>query len=241
MSFQKGHDPNRNLAGRPKLASVGDNKPKPSSRKIGDVIGAAGTIIFNGFIVYEEYLDDLIGIQGLKLYDTMRKGDATVKQALNVVKLPILSAEWRVQSATDAPKDQLIADFIDYNLFNIFPFDDLMRQILTMLEFGFSLFEIIYAIVEFEGQKYIGLLELSWRKQTTIWQWAMDDGSFGAKQFVPGGVDGGFKQIPGDKLLLFSNEREGNNYAGISILRSAYKHFYYKDAMYKIDAIADRK
>jgi hypothetical protein len=43
--------------------------------------------------------------------------------------------------------------------------------------------------------------------------------------------------IPRNKLLIFSFDKEGGNIEGISVLRSAYKHWYYKDNLYKIDAI----
>jgi hypothetical protein len=43
--------------------------------------------------------------------------------------------------------------------------------------------------------------------------------------------------IPIEKLLVFTFDKEAGNIEGISILRSAYKHWYYKDTLYKIDAI----
>lgn len=43
--------------------------------------------------------------------------------------------------------------------------------------------------------------------------------------------------IPASKLLLFSFRREGENYEGVSVLRSAYKHWYFKETMYKFDAV----
>jgi hypothetical protein len=43
--------------------------------------------------------------------------------------------------------------------------------------------------------------------------------------------------LPIDKLLVFTFDREAGNIQGISLLRSAYKHWYYKDTLYKIDAI----
>lgn len=43
--------------------------------------------------------------------------------------------------------------------------------------------------------------------------------------------------IPVSKLVIFVLEQEAGDLRGISILRSAYKHYYYKDTMYKIDAI----
>ena len=52
--------------------------------------------------------------------------------------------------------------------------------------------------------------------------------------------DSTYKQvvIPVDKLLVFTMEREGSDYRGQSILRAAYKHWYMKNELYKIDAIA---
>lgn len=43
--------------------------------------------------------------------------------------------------------------------------------------------------------------------------------------------------IPIEKLLVFSFDREAGNIEGTSVLRSAYKHWYYKEQLYKIDAI----
>jgi hypothetical protein len=43
--------------------------------------------------------------------------------------------------------------------------------------------------------------------------------------------------IPINKLVIFSFEPEAGDLSGTSILRSAYKHWYYKDTLYKIDAI----
>lgn len=43
--------------------------------------------------------------------------------------------------------------------------------------------------------------------------------------------------IPIRKLAIFSLEPEAGDLRGISVLRSAYKHWYYKDTLYKIDAI----
>lgn len=43
--------------------------------------------------------------------------------------------------------------------------------------------------------------------------------------------------IPIEKLLVFTFDKEGGNMEGTSILRSAYKHWFYKENLYKIDAI----
>lgn len=50
-----------------------------------------------------------------------------------------------------------------------------------------------------------------------------------------------YPTIPWSKIILFSNDREGNNFEGVSILRPAYKHWYYKDLGYKIAAISGER
>lgn len=56
-------------------------------------------------------------------------------------------------------------------------------------------------------------------------------------QLPNGTYDDGSVEIPIGKALIFTLEREAGDLRGISILRSAYKHYFYKDTMYKIDAI----
>lgn len=50
-------------------------------------------------------------------------------------------------------------------------------------------------------------------------------------------LDKNVVSIPASKLLVFTFRREGDNYEGTSVLRSAYKHWYFKDSMYKFDSV----
>jgi hypothetical protein len=70
------------------------------------------------------------------------------------------------------------------------------------------------------------------------------DRSPGGPNTVPQSFEGGVIQayqrwvnIPIDKLVVFTFDKEAGNIEGVSILRAAYKHWYYKDNLYKIDAI----
>src|SRR5579884_585546 len=85
--------------------------------------------------------------------------------------------------------------------------------------------------------KLIGLAKLASRKQRSIYKWQMSNGEPGIHQILPGAN----YDIPWDKLVIFTNEREGDNYEGISVLRAAYKHWYLKDKFYLIDAIKNEK
>jgi hypothetical protein len=66
----------------------------------------------------------------------------------------------------------------------------------------------------------------------------MSNGENGIRQQLP---DGRMVDIPIEKLIIFVNEKEGDNWEGVSILRTAYKHWYMKDSIYKIDAIAHER
>ena len=68
--------------------------------------------------------------------------------------------------------------------------------------------------------------------------------STGISATIPKTFEGGVIQafqrwinIPIDKLVVFTYDKEAGNIEGISLLRTAYKHWYYKDNLYKIDAI----
>ncbi|WP_235171996.1 phage portal protein family protein [Rhodococcus erythropolis] len=43
--------------------------------------------------------------------------------------------------------------------------------------------------------------------------------------------------IPDDKLLVLTHQQKGDNWQGVSILRSAYQNWYYKKTFYQIDAV----
>lgn len=199
-------------------------------------IGKSGTYIFNGIITREEYNPDLMRWEALKNYDIMRRSDATVQAALEVIKLPILSATWSIQSASDDDRDQEIADWVRFNLFeNNIVFSDLLSEIMTYQEFGYSVFEKVWDYCDWQGNKFIGLKDLQSRKQRSIYRWQTNGKTpeFGITQYVPGGT----YSVSGDKLAIFTRKKEGENYEGISILRASYKHWKIKDALELIEAI----
>jgi hypothetical protein len=81
----------------------------------------------------------------------MRKSDATVNATLLACEMPIRSTRWFIEPATNDngevdTKDQEVADFVSEALFDKIEgsWDDQLREILTMLPFGFSLFEKVY-------------------------------------------------------------------------------------------------
>lgn len=213
-------------------------KDNPTSKGMGKELGTTGTLIFSGIITGEEYNNQLLGKNKLKIYDQMRRSDSTVHSMLLVCKLPIISALWDIQSASDDETDQYIARFVKSQLMekNIV-WTDFLRQALTLLDFGHSVGEKTYQMTAFEDQPRIGIQNIGFRKQQTIYTWSTQDDKPGITQQLIGSQ----VSIPMEKLIIFTNDKEGDNYEGISVLRYAYKDWDMKDKLGLINAIALEK
>jgi len=200
-------------------------------------VGKTGTPIFGGYIQSDEYVTNLTGTQGLITYNEMRKSDGVVRAALLACELPIRAAKWYVEPASEDKADVEVAEFVSQSLFETMTitWDDFLRQALLMLPFGFSVFEKVFGMVEFEGRDMIGWKKLSPRLQGSILKWETENGGSGITQRLS---DGGEASIPMEKLLIFVNNKEGDNWTGISLLRNAYRAWYMKSVIEKINAIS---
>lgn len=209
---------------------------KPRSKTISAEIGASGTILLQGMLSNTDYNMDLTGDRAIDTYEEMRRSDGTVKSALLAVMLPILAAKWRVDPASNSPEDKKIAEDVWYKLTHMSrSFHDTLREALNYLTFGRYLFEIIWKL---EDDGSIGIKKLAPRMPKTVRAWAMKDGGDGIQQLTQGGQ---LVDIPIEKLLIFVNDKEGDNWEGISILRAAYKHYHMKTTLEKIDVIAHER
>jgi len=196
--------------------------------------GAPGTSIWHG-VITEEYVIDLSGTKKYDVYKRMRN-DSQVMATLLVMELPIRSAEWEVKPG-EGNKGEEIAEFVRENLFErmSITFDDFIRQALLMLSYGFMLFEKVFEVED----GYLKWRKFAPRMPWTISKWLTDEngGLAGVHQRVYGDTDADV-DIPVEKLLLFTNRMEGNNFEGVSFLRAAYKNWWYKDLLYKLAGMA---
>lgn len=215
---------------------------KPLNRSFPrQTLGDSGTRMLHG-IVYEEYNPDLQGVQGVRVFDEMRKNDGTCRAVMLVCTLPIRRANWFVKAANETPEAIEQAEMVRRALFEWLDlsWDDVLRQALLMAAFGVMLFEKVYTTIDDPVSKktYVTLKRLAPRLPKSILMWELTDQTFGIQQIRQDGV---VAQIPGSKLLIFVNEREGDNWWGTSMMRGAYKHWFYKNNFYKIDAVATER
>jgi len=197
--------------------------------------GGTGAGIASG--LQGEYLRELRWPKAVEKFDKMRRSDSQVQAILLAMELPIRSTNWYIKPASDDQKDEEIAEFLNDNLFSGPPwgmtqhFDDFLRLALTMLPFGFSVFEKVFEVRD--GMYY--WKKLAHRPQRTIQDFMYDDegGPDGVEQTKITGQSYENVTIPIEKLLIFSNRPETGDLRGQSMLRSAYKHWKIKDFLYK--------
>lgn len=215
-------------------------KETKKTKQAGKPIGVSGTNIFSG-LINEEYNAELSDIKGIKIYDQMRKSDATVRAAVAACQLPIRRANWFVKTASEDEKDIEIRDFVERALFDEMgiTWDDFIRQALLELPFGVMVFEKVFTLREIEGVTRVIWDKFAPRMPKSITAWETADAKPGIQQLAPN--LGTTASIPIEKLLIFVNEMEGENWWGTSMLRSAYKHWYIKSNLEKIDSIAHER
>jgi len=197
-------------------------------------LGGTGTLLTGGYITDADYNTDLTGTTGVEIYEKMRN-DATVRASLWAMKLPILGASWSVVPGEEKnEKYQKHADFIEEELFGgmSHTWEEFLRNSLNYLDFGHYVFEIVYKLRE-DGK--IGWRKFAPRLPKTIQRWETNDGENGITQWT---LSGGEASIPIEKLIIYTNEKEGDNWYGKSIMRSSYRNWFTKDKLYQIEAMA---
>jgi len=208
-------------------------------------LGGSGTTIYRGVVSNAEYSSSLsteYGARGLTIYNRMRKSDPIVKASLKIIKLGILQAEWFVEPASDDPQDMLIRDFIEEALFQRMnkSWEEVLKDILTYLDFGFYVTEKVFKVEDDkQGVPRIWWKKMAYRDQRSISKFQTKNGKDGITQILEGDKSPKEKNpsTPIEKLLIFTNDKEGENWRGVSVLRSAYKPWFFKENFEKIDAI----
>lgn len=203
----------------------------------------------SGGIVNEEWLPQLIGQRASRAYREMRDNDATIGALLWSIESTVRQTQWDVKPADTADEQaRADAEFVDSCLGDMsHTWSDFMSEALSMLVFGWSFHEIVYKRRDgshpddaTRNSKYddglIGWRKFPIRAQETLLRWEMDDngGVRGLWQMLPNGYR---RYIPIEKALLFRVSAHKGNPEGRSLLRNAYRSWYFKKRLEDIEAI----
>jgi len=210
-------------------------------------LGSTGLSRWGGYI-QEEWLPELQGIKAIRVYKEMRDNDPIIGAILFAIKMLCRQVTWRVEATGASNADREAATFLESCLYDMsMSWQDTISEILSMLVFGWSWHEIVYKRREGDNRdpsrrsKYtdhrIGWRKLPIRAQETLVEWVFDDegGIQAIRQSAP--PDYKLREIPIEKSLLFRTEATKGSPEGRSILRNAYKPWWFKKNIEAIEGI----
>lgn len=219
------------------------------SNLLGIPKGATGLQQVEGYI-YEEFLPQLQGYRGAKVYREMSENDPVVGAVLFAIDMFMRKVGWNVQAAGEDAKSVADAKFLteckdDMSM----TWPDFISEVNTMLPYGWSFFETLYkrrtTDVKQDGNaqsKYndgkIGWRKFDPRSQDSLehWDFADEDSSLRGMWQRPAPTYTR-KYIPMSKALLFRTTSRKNNPEGRSVLRNAYRPWYFKKRIEEIEGI----
>lgn len=193
-------------------------------------------------------------------YSRMPREDARCWSLLSAIGLPIRRTAWRIDP--NGAEDRVVAHVAsDFGLPILgdnggdkkprtrqrdrFSWKSHLRDTLSCLRYGHSVFEQVYRYDETDGLFH--LRKLAPRPQFTIRSFAVaeDGGLLWIDQDPPMGaarsINLQYRRIDISRLVVYRNEPEPGVWIGTSLLRPAYKHWLLKDELMRIEAAAARR
>jgi len=210
-------------------------------------LGRAGLNRYGGR-VNEEFLRELTGRRGIQTYREMASNDAVIGAILFAIKMLCRQVDWHIQAGGTAKIDTDAAQFVESCLHDMNQtWTETVSEILSFLTYGWSLHEICYkrrmgnkknpALNSKYTDGLIGWRKLALRGQETLYEWEFDseDNLSAFVQMPP--PDFELIRIPAEKFLLFRTESHKDNPEGRSILRNAYRSWYFKKRIQELEGI----
>jgi len=209
--------------------------------------GSSGRMHVGGFLDVDEINANLRGKEGIRAFDKMWRTDGDCKGALTKCVNPMVAADWQMEPYADkgeeaTSEDEEIAEFCWEALTEHMnpSWDGHLWTALTVAgRAGFAPFEPIYELVKWRDREAWMIKTLDLRRPESVDQWIQAGPDLtGIRQFV---TSKGATLIPASDLLYYRFGAEGDNWEGQSLLRPAYKHWKYKDAIELIDAMGHER
>lgn len=211
-------------------------------------LGVSGLRRYGPYI-YEEFLPELRWPGAGKVYQEMSDNDAVIGSVLYLAEMLIRGCTWSVEPVSEEPADIEAADFLQSCMEDMdVSWANVISEVISMLTYGFSFHEIVYKIrrgPDETNPKYrsrysdgrIGWRSLPCRAQTSLAEWEFDNEGC-VTAFIQR-CEPEFKtvRIPMTKGLLFRTRVSKDNPEGKSLLRNAYRSWFFKKHFEEIEGI----
>lgn len=246
MSYD-GIEPSKNA-----MIAMAEKAAKTQAR-VSKAKGAPGTVITGGEIEGIEHNTKLgreqwLGETGdVGIVQKIRLTNPQVQAMMLAVKLPILGGEWDIRAADFANVDGLEKSGAEEHAatarrgFFETPVDDwrhTLSEALLHLDYGFFLFEKEW---EVQPDGTYGLRKFGPRLPQTVTRWLTKKNEFaGVEQRYYDSDKSEFieAELKAESLILLTHAREGNNFAGVSLLRPIWAICQIKELLLKLLSIA---
>lgn len=211
-------------------------------------LGVSGLRRYGPYI-YEEFLPELRWPRAGKVYQEMADNDAVIGAVLYLAEMLIRGVEWQVEACSSSEADVEAAKFLESCMHDMDnSWANTICEILSMLTYGFSFHEIVYKVrrgPDERNPKYrskfddgrIGWRRLPIRAQTSLHEWEFDEEG-DVVAFIQN-CEPNFEtiRIPMSKGLLFRTRISKDNPEGKSLLRNAYRSWFFKKHFEEIEGI----
>jgi hypothetical protein len=226
--------------------NAGDEIPK----NVGPMaeLGVTGVKRVSGY-VDEEFLPALRGRKAVRVYREMSVNDSMCGAMLFSIDKLLREVEWKVLPADQSEENVLAQEFLESCMEDMNePWDGFIGEVLSELTYGWSWHEIVYKrrLGPWErdpkrrskfSDGLIGWRKMPIRAQETLLRWSFDEtgGIRAMVQMAPPKYQ--TTVIPIEKSILFRTAIAKGNPEGISMLRTAYRAWYFKKRLEEFEAI----
>lgn len=216
-------------------------------------LGVAGVKIAGGY-VYEDFLEQLLLERGRRIWREMRDNDSTVNAIMFAIEMIMKAVDWRVVENKDNKTEELAREYKELISGMLFEdmdhtWDAFITEVIPMLVFGWEWFEIVYKRRVGPDQAnnrnrskftdgLIGIAKLANRPPETLDRWNIDERGDVRGLWQQPPLGGTVRYIPIEKSLHFVPHGTKNNPEGRSILRGAYRSWFFLKNIQEIEAIA---
>lgn len=210
--------------------------------------GSYGLRQYGGW-VREEFLPQLVGREAARVYREMLDNSAVIGAMIFAITQAMRKVEWRVEPANDTAEAKVEAEFADSLRDDMsHTWEDFVTEALSMLGYGFSVHELVYKRrlgqqvddAEEPSSKFsdgrIGWRRLPIRGQDTVIKWFFDSNGQ-VRGLTQQPWVGSLIDIPIEKMLLFRPSQHKANPEGRSVLRNAYRSYYFVKRLEELEAV----
>ena len=226
-------------------AETGTESGKDIRKPNFDTKGTSGVSLW-GNVFNEEYLSDLKGHIGAKAYDKMQRQDYQIAFVKRAIKAVVKSADFHFTVPEGVKNGDVHAKACEWQLRKGFKktWRENLNDLISHRFYGFAVFEPTDWVAAEIPEIGLGwkLNSLGFRSQKTITGWSIvDDNIEWVHQQTFSGSANTDVKIDGNNLIVLSEDMEGMNVEGVSILRASYGPYWMKQTFLKLLGIGLEK